>query len=245
MGNREIRVSGSRSPASSSRLNAVIICRTVPGSNRSRLNSARPAMPPFASGTRSRERSNLVDSVCRSSTSTRTPGSSSADIGTFRSTSRVCTSGTVPADRSATVSATILSNGRSWLAYAARQFARAARTSSRKVGSPEVSMRSGRVFTKNPTSGSTSTCTRLAIGEPMIISGWPLHRRSRRAYAASSTMYCVASSASASCSTARTVPASRSRGTDAPSEVRTAGRGLSAGSSSTGAPSRYSRQYAS
>ena len=49
-----------------------------------------------------------------------------------------------------------------------------ARSSSRKLGSPDKSVRSTSVLTKKPISPSISARVRLAIGEPTTMSSWPV-----------------------------------------------------------------------
>ena len=67
-------------------------------------------------------------------------------------------------------------------------------SSSSNVGFPERSTRSGRVFTKKPTTPSSSGAVRFATGKPTTTSSWPECRARTASNAASSVMNSVARS---------------------------------------------------
>lgn len=83
---------------------------------------------------------------------------------------------------------TSFSKGSSWCEYAARSTSFTRRSSSRKLGSPEVSVRSTSVLTKNPTRSSRASSVRPATAEPMGMSVPAPSRVSRPESAACTTM---------------------------------------------------------
>ncbi len=107
---------------------------------------------------------------------------------------------------------TIFSNGMSWFANAPRATSRDRRTISRKVGSPERSLRSAMVLAKKPMSPSSSVRLRLAMGVPTTMSSCPRpageeHRVAPRRY----VMKRVTPSARAKASRAATIPGGSSK----------------------------------
>ncbi len=106
---------------------------------------------------------------------TATPGSSSVSPGTFCSANATWKRGLRPGTRSGASSSTSFSNGTSWCAKAPSAVSRTRRSSPAKPGSPDRSVRRGSVFTKNPTSPSSSACVRPATGVPTTTSSSPAY----------------------------------------------------------------------
>ena len=148
--------------------------------------------------------------------------------------------------RSGCSSATSRSNGTSWFSYAPSVASRTRRSTSRKLGSPERSVRSTRVLMKKPISSSTSPRVRPAMGLPTTTSSLPAYFASSTWKAPSSIMYRVAPSLRPSDRSRSSRSSEKPTGIVAPRSVCTGGRGRSVGSSSSsGAPARRSRQYES
>jgi hypothetical protein len=143
--------------------------------------------------------------------------------------------------RSGCSSATSRSNGTSWCSYAPSVPSRTRPSSSRKVGSPERSVRSTSVLAKKPISSSTSRRVRPAMGLPTTTSSLPLYFDSSSWKAESSTMYSVAPSPRPSAWRRSSSARGRSNLSRAPRCDCTGGRGRSVGSSSSaGAPASRS-----
>ena len=196
-----------------------------------------PGRPSTVVSPRANERSNFaVDDGTGTVVTTRSANSNTA-FALFCSASITWKSGFRARERAGLTFSTTCSNGTSWLAWAIRLTSRTRATSSRKSGSPAVSVRSTSVFTKNPTSSSSASSVRPAIGVPNGMSVPAPSRVSRPASAACSTMNNVAPLAWASASSFRWTSAPTRKSTMAPSFDATAGRARSTGStSSSGSP---------
>ncbi|AWT45246.1 hypothetical protein DMT42_25150 [Streptomyces actuosus] len=176
------------------------------------------------------------------------PGSSAAAVRAWRwslsfQVSRVWNRGWRAIARGGLSTSTSRSKGTSWCSYAARSASRTRVSSSRKVGVPDRSARSTRVFTKNPTRSSRASSVRPAIGVPIGTSVLPLSLDRRAARAAWTTMNRLARFSRASSTRRACTSAGTARGSVSPRWVAVAGRGRSVGRpSSSGRPARVSRQ---
>ncbi len=181
----------------------------------------------------------------KGSSATDRPPRSSETGGLFWKAIITWNSGWRAIERAGLTSSTSRSNGRSWCAYAARSVSRTRPTSSRKLGSPPVSVRSTSVLTNIPTRSSSASSVRPAITDPMGMSVPAPSRVSSAASAACTTMNRLAFASRASFTNAACSSGSISRWTVSPRWVAVAGRGRSAGSSSwSGSPSSADRQNA-
>ncbi|GAA3883417.1 hypothetical protein GCM10022243_55160 [Saccharothrix violaceirubra] len=114
------------------------------------------------------------------------------------------------------------------------------------VRTSSVSTRNATVLTKNPTNRSSAASPRPATGVPIVMSRPAPTRRSNAVRQACSTMNTLTPVSAANRRTACAVPGGTVNGTVSPAVPATAGRGRSAGSSSTsGTPARAVRQCAS
>ncbi len=141
-------------------------------------------------------------------------------------------------------SSTTFSNGVSWCANASSVASLTWPRNARKGWPASTRARSTTVLTKNPATRSSSARSRPATTVPTAMSSWPDQRCSSTWQAAASTMNSVASVPRASSRSRPVTPAGTANPTVAPAEVRTAGRGRSAGSSSGVTPSSAAVQYA-
>ncbi len=161
----------------------------------------------------------------------------------FANVSITWNSGWWASDLAGLSTSTSRSNGTSWWEYAARSAVRTRWSSSAKEGSPDTSVRSTRVLTKNPTRLSSASSVRPAIAVPMGMSAPAPIRVSRAAIPAWTTMNRLAWWALASAWSASWTTAGTSSSTTPPPFPATAGRGRSVGSSSSsGASASVARQ---
>ncbi len=236
MSTRPTRWSGWAVSCSIRRTNRPASAWTVSWSNRSVAYSTVPAIPagrPSGSccSRNSKFRSNLAVSQAGPAISvTRRPGSSKATRSSVSKATMTWNSGWRAGDRGVSRISTRRSKGRSWFSNAARSVFRTRARTSRKVGSPDRSVRSTRVLTKFPTRSCSASSTRPATGVPSGMSVPAPSRESSAASPACTTMNGVtpvlrASSAMRAC-----------RG-----ESMTTG---AAAPRSSGAPVSAARQYA-
>jgi hypothetical protein len=217
----------------------------VAASNRSVAYSSVPASPPAPSHAWS-SRSSWAVSVSKLTRSTPSPAKRSPSAGALSRTNITCERGWRDGSRSGCSSSTRRSKGRSWCSCASSMVRRTRPSSSRKVGSPERSVRRRSVLTKQPMSPAVSGRSRWAAPELTTTSCSPEQRESSTLNADRSTRCSVAFSRAASDLSASPSSRGSSKRSRAPRKLRAAGRGRSAGSSSTaGAPASRSRQKAS
>ncbi len=169
-------------------------------------------MPPDGFSSRETSRSNLATPVSSRHGSMESPSMSRAAGGLFWKVRATWNSGWRAIERAGLTSSTSRSNGRSWCAYAARSVSRTRPTSSRKLGSPPVSVRSTSVLTNIPTRSSSASSVRPAIGLPIGMSVPAPSRVSSAASAACTTMNRLAPDSRASAVSRRCVSASRTTG---------------------------------
>ncbi len=147
---------------------------TVGRSNSSVEYSANPVSPPSASDHTCTDRSKAAACTGTGTGVTATsPSSRPSGSGRSCTTSATWTNGVTPADRAGAVSSTTRSNGTSWCANAATAVSRDRATTSANPGSPDRSVRSTTVLTKNPTRSSSSGSTRLEVSVPTTTSVVP------------------------------------------------------------------------
>jgi hypothetical protein len=182
-----------------------------------------------------------VASPAKSATSQSSPTSSRTSSSTWKTGCRA-------ADSGSSSSSSTRANGTSRRSSASSCASRTRPSSSRKVGSPEVSVRSGTRPPNGPaTMSSSSSGSAAGMVVPMTRSSPEPSRVSSSASAACTTRYGVASLALASVHSRWCVSASSRSGTDpagtgAPSTAA-GGRGRSVGSAVSGAmPDRVSFQ---
>ena len=171
----DMRTSGSTPTRSSTRWKWAIIRSMVSGSNRSVAYSSTPPSP-SSRMFRASVMSNLLVPVSGSSGRASMSPASSSSVAWMASRAKITWNrGVCRSDRSGRSSATSRSKGSSWWAYAPRAVARTRRSTSRNAGSPDRSVRSTTVLTKNPTSFSSSRRLRPATGLPMTTSSVPAY----------------------------------------------------------------------
>ena len=153
---REPHVRRRRRPAPARARRWPSIRSTVPRSNRSVLYFSPPRRP--SGGRRERsDRSNLATATSAPTPLTAAaPGARRPGRRAFCSVNITWNSGEWLRSRSGCSSSTSCSKGRSWCAYAPSVASRTRRSSSRKLGSPDRSVRSTSVLTKKPISPSIS-----------------------------------------------------------------------------------------
>src|SRR5512133_1452005 len=187
---------------------------TLPSSNRSLAYSITPLSPPalpsaLRSSAKLTDKSNFALAPATGSTLTLSPSSSSCAGALFCSANITWNSGWCANERAGLSASTSRSNGSSWWLYAERLLARTRPIRSRKLGLPDVSVRSTSVLTKNPTKSSSARSVRPAIGLPIAMSSPAPSRLSSAARPACSTMNRLApcpraSSSNLPCSAAQT-----------------------------------------
>src|SRR5262245_31285854 len=209
---RPIETSGAATAASSSRTSRPASASTLPRSNRSLAYSITPLSPPalpsaVRSSAKLTDKSNFALAPATGSTLTLSPSSSSCAGALFCNANITWNSGWCANERAGLSASTSRSNGSSWWLYAERLLARTRPIRSRKLGWPDVSVRSTSVLTKNPTKSSSARSVRPAIGLPIAMSSPAPSRLSSAASPACSTMNRLApcpraSSSKAPCSSA-------------------------------------------
>src|SRR6266481_1675689 len=163
---------------------------------RSKTSLAYSITPPSPAGVpsawrcspRLTDRSNLALALETGSMLALSPESSNCTGALFCNASITWNSGWCDSDRAGLSTSTSRSNGTSWWLYADRLLARTRPTRSKKLGFPDVSVRSTSVFTKNPIRSSSALSVRPAIGLPIAMSLPAPSRLNSAASPACSTM---------------------------------------------------------
>src|SRR5713101_4832891 len=169
-----------------------------PNRNLRRRNRSlqKPTIPPSPAGVpsawrcspRLTDRSNLALALETGSMLALSPESSNCTGALFCNASITWNSGWCDSDRAGLSTSTSRSNGTSWWLYADRLLARTRPIRSKKLGFPDVSVRSTSVFTKNPIRSSSALSVRPAIGLPIAMSLPAPSRLNSAASPACSTM---------------------------------------------------------
>src|SRR5215472_3277627 len=236
----DTRRHGSSTSANSTRFQCSSSRSTVPRS----YSSSAYVSHPLPDSSAYSSRSNLVVLVSTPNPLTSSPARDRPAPEPLWTWNTACTSGFRLRSRSGCSSSTSCSNGRSWCSYAPSAPSRTRPSTSPRLGFPPSSVRIASVFTKNPTSPSTSRIVRFAIGDPTTTSSLPLHLDSTTCHPLSSVMYSVVPRSRPTPRSPLISSSPSSNRTDLPRKLATAGRTRSSPTSSTrGAPLRRSTQY--
>ncbi|KAF0962554.1 hypothetical protein MLGJGCBP_04375 [Rhodococcus sp. T7] len=209
---------------------------TVARSNTSEANvndAAMPAAGPVASycSVSVNCRSNLETPGSTSTVSTVSPGRVTWTGVVFWNSSKIWNSGEYAVERVGATASTTLSKGTSACPNAARSASRTRDSTSANVAAGSTAVRRTRVLTSIPTTSSSASSPRPAIGVPIATSPVPLSRAVSTASAACITMNIVESCCRARARSARWSSAGTVNRTTPPRSALSAGLGRSRGRS--------------